>query len=136
MTRVEAIVFPDAAAALIEYLTEEFAARGETASVHRSVPKTRPARFVTVYRVGGTRRGVVLDMPREAVDAWAPTPEDAHDLLMLARALIGAVEGRTIGGVQFGRVTEAGGPIDLPDPDSEQARWTYQPELAVRGRAI
>lgn len=136
MTRVEAIVFPDAAAALIEYLTEEFAARGETASVHRSVPDPRPTRFVTVYRVGGTRRGVVLDMPREAVDAWAETPEDAHDLLMLARALIGAVEGRTVAGVQFGRVTEAGGPIDLPDPESEQARWTYQPELAVRGRAI
>lgn len=136
MSRVEAIVFPDAAAALIEYLGEEFAARGETATVHRAVPDPRPPRFVTVYRIGGVRRGIVQDVPREAVDAWAETPEAAHDLLMLARALIGAVQGRTVAGVQFGRVTEAGGPVDLPDPESEQPRWSYQPELAVRGRAI
>lgn len=136
MIRTEAIVFPDAAAALITYLTGELAARGDTATVHRSVPMTRPARFLTVYRIGGVRQGVVVDVPRFAVDGWDETPEGAHDLLMLARALIGATEGRTIGGVQVYRVTEVGGPIDLPDPESEQARWSYQPELAVRGHAI
>lgn len=136
MSRVEPIMFPDAGAALIEYLNEELAARGDTATVHRSVPDPRPARFLTVYRIGGTRRGVVLDVPRYAVDGWDSTPEGAHDLLMTARALIGAAEGRTLAGVQFYRVTEVGGPIDLPDPASEQARWSYQPELAVRGHAI
>lgn len=136
MSRTEAILFPDAVAALIAYLTEEFTARGETAEVGRDVQKPRPGRAVALYRVGGTRRGVVVDQPRLVVDAWGETPEDAHDLLMLARALIAAVEGRTVAGVQFYRVAESGGPVDSPDPESDQARWSYQPELAVRGHAI
>jgi len=130
------VAFPDVEALLVEYLTTEFTARSETASVHTQAPDPRPDRFVLVPRAGGPSRNLVVDAPTIAVECWAATPGAAYDLCRLTRALIGALAGQVVGGVMFYAVGEFAGPQKLPDPDSNQARYIYTPTLTCRGTAI
>ena len=132
----EAIAFPDVEALLVTYLTAALAARGDTATVHVSVPTERPARFVLVPRVGGPRRNAFVDAATIAVECWAGTPGQAHDLCRLVRALLSAAAGTVVGGVPVYRVDEAAGPANLPDPLSQQARYILTVSVAVRGAAI
>lgn len=130
------IAFPDVEQLVVDYLTEQYAARSETAIVHTQTPNPRPQRFTLVPRVGGPARNVVVDQPTLAVECWAPTTGAAHDLCQLTRALIGALAGQTISGVMFYSVSEFAGPQQLPDPDSNQARYIYTPSLTCRGVPI
>ena len=130
------IAFPDVVALLVSYLTAGFADRSETATVHTQVPNPRPAKFVLVPRVGGPARNVVVDSPTIGVECWAATPGQAHDLAQLTRALIRALPGQSVSGVMFYSVAEFAGPQQLPDPDSNQARYIYTPSLTCRGASI
>jgi len=133
----EAIAFPDVEDALQQYLTTELAARGDTATAHVRVPHPRPARFATVARVGGPRRSLIVDDATVAVECWATTPGQAHDLIQLVRALIHAAQATTLdSGVQVYRVQEFAGPAHLPDPVSDQARYTMTFSVQTRGTAI
>lgn len=132
----EVIAFPDIEDLLQQYLTAALAARGDTATVHISVPTTRPDRFVLVPRVGGIRQNLVVDAATIGVECWASTPGQAFGLVRLVRALLGSAAGTVVGGVQVYRVTEAGGPANLPDPLSQHARYILTVEVAVRGAAI
>ena len=49
--------------------------------VHGDVPADRPAFFVTVERTGGESGRVCYDYPVVAVQCWAPTREQAADLM-------------------------------------------------------
>lgn len=133
---VPAVLFPDAAAILIDYLRGLLAARGDSAPVGQKTPNPRPARFVTIHRVGGPRRSIVADAPLLAVECWATTDPDAHDLAQLARALLHTARGRSLDGVAVYRIAEAGGPVNLPDPLSQQSRYTFTLEVALRGAAL
>ena len=52
--------------------------------VHGDVPAERPAFFVTVERTGGPSHNVCYDYPVVAVQCWAPTREQAADLMVSA----------------------------------------------------
>lgn len=125
----ELVVFPDAVAIACTYLTDELAGTAATSRV----PFTRPDEFVTVRRVGGVRRNLVVDEATLAVEAWAATDEDAHDLAQRCRALLHALPGQSVNGSFVYRVDEVGGPASLPDPDSDQPRYTFTAALAARG---
>lgn len=133
---MQPVVFADVEALLVDYLTTQFAARSETATVHTRVPNPRPSRFVLVPRVGGTTRNVVVDTPTIGVECWAATPGAAYELCSLTRALIGALPGQVLDGVMFYSIGEFAGPQQLPDPDSNQARYIYTPTLTCRGTSI
>lgn len=129
----ELIVFPDAVAALVDHLSAVLA----PTEAHTEVPSPRPANFVTLRRVGGVRRSLVVDEPSIAVEAWGPNEGAATDLAQLARAVIHAAVGASFPNVgTIYRVVEFAGPASLPDPDSDQARVTFTVAVSVRGRAV
>lgn len=129
----EPILFPDAEDLLVDYLTAELTARGITATVHTEVPNPRPTAFVLVPRVGGTRRNFVVDAPTIGFEVWGDTAKDAADLGQIVRALVNALLGRSINGVQCYRVDELVGLTNFPDGVSAQSRYIFTTTLAFRG---
>lgn len=133
---MERILFPDAAATVIGALNAELPDFGLTGVPVRSrVPNPRPSRFVVVYRTGGPRDGIVIDQAQLTVEAWASNDADAHDLAMAARAILQGLEGRVVGGVVVGSIAEFSGPANLPDPTSDQSRFTWSTSVQIRGTA-
>jgi acetylornithine deacetylase/succinyl-diaminopimelate desuccinylase-like protein len=123
------IIFPDAVAAACAHLRSEL---GGTVVVS-DVPTVRPVEFVSVERVGGVARNLVVDEASLVVDCWAARKQDAHDLAQRCRALLHAAVGTTLSGVMVYRCDELGGPANLPDPLSSQPRYSFSVALAVRG---
>ena len=130
----EVIVFPDIVMALCTWLRTELAARGPAIPVGTDVPKPRPDKFVTLRRVGGVTRNLVTDSATVSFEAWAPAEEDAHDLAQLVRALVLASPRST--SLTVYRVDEFAGPASLPDPDSDQPRFTFTAAVSYRGAAV
>lgn len=124
----ELIVFPDTGAILIDYLVEVL-----DVPVVSKIPADRPGAFVRVRRTGGPLRNIVTDEPTITVDCWADDEGDAHDLAQLVRAHLHALPGQMLDDVPVYRVTEFAGPADLPDPLSDQPRFTQTFAVAVRG---
>jgi metal-dependent amidase/aminoacylase/carboxypeptidase family protein len=133
---VERILFPDAAAAVIGALNTQLPALGFTSVPVRSrVPNPRPSRFVLVFRTGGPRANVVTDSAQLTIEAWAASDVDAHDLAQAARAVLIGMEGAVTGGVTVYGIDEFSGPAFLPDPESDQSRYTWTASVNVRGVA-
>lgn len=133
---MERILFPDAAAAVIGALNAQLPALGFTGVPVRSrVPSTRPARFVLVFRTGGPRASVVTDAAQLTIEAWASNDADAHDLAQAARAIVIGLEGTVTGGVSVYGINEFSGPAYLPDPASDQSRFTWTTSVTTRGVA-
>lgn len=133
---MERILFPDAAATVIGALNTQLPAFGFTAVPVRSrVPAQRPARFVRVFRTGGPRANIVTDGAQLTVEAWSTSDVEAHDLAQAARAIVGGLEGTVTGGVTVCTVDEFSGPAFLPDPTSDQSRFTWTTSVNVRGVA-
>jgi len=128
---MDTIVFGDIVATIVTHLDTLL-----SVPVNNRVPNPRPAAFVLVSRVGGTRETMVSDAPMLTVEAWAQTPEAAHDLIQAARAHIYAMTYGQFAGVQIYRVTEAGGPAALPDPLSDQPRYSMTVQVSYRGQVI
>lgn len=128
MTAPEVIVFPDATKLLIDYLNAELGI-----PVHHEIPKPRPTAFLTVRRVGGVRQTLVSDNPMVVFEAWSNSHEDAHSIAQAARALVHAARGQVLDGVAVYGIVEISGPADLPDPLSNQPRFTFTLTVAVRG---
>ena len=125
---IPAITFPDAVATVIGYLTGEI-----TAPVYKRVPLSRPGRFVTVARTGGVVSGFVIDNAQLSIDCWANRDDDLADLTAEVRGLVLAMHGAVHDGAQVYRVTESGGPADLPDPVSEMPRMRWTVQVQFRG---
>lgn len=135
----ETLVAPDAVALSIAWLAQELPDMPDQTpvTVTRAVPNPRPPTFVTVRLIGGEGRNgsnVPLDRPQVAIEAWAQTPAQAHDLAQNARAVMHAARGVVHAGTQVYRVEEMGAPVDLPDPLSHQPRVTFSLLLTVRIR--
>lgn len=128
----DAVLFGDAERLLADWL------RGEIdAPVSNKVPNPRPPRFVTVRRHGGPRANVVTDAPQIGVEVWGESDADAHDLAQVARsALLYQLRGQVIDGHTVYRVTEIGGPGNLPDPVSNQPRYVFELQVFIRGKAV
>lgn len=129
---VERILFPDAASAVITALNAQLAALGFSGvGVYSRVPAVRPSQFVLVFRTGGARDSLVIDGAQLTFEAWAANDEDAHDLAQAVRAIvIGLEHSASAYGIE-----ELAGPANLPDPTSNQSRFTFSSVVNVRGVA-
>lgn len=133
---MQRILFPDVPAAVIGALNAQLPAVGFAGVPVRSrVPSTRPARFVLIRRTGGPRVNIVTDAAQLTIEAWAASDADAHDLAQACRAILIGLEGTVTGGVTLYGVNEFSGPAYLPDPESDQARYTWSASVNARGVA-
>ncbi|MFD0078233.1 hypothetical protein ACFVIY_38030 [Streptomyces sp. NPDC127166] len=128
------MLMPDAVAVTAGYLRVALAARGVTVPVGSRVPSPRPPRFVRIERIGGPANTIVTDRPRLDVHCWGSSEEDAHDLMQLCRALLGAARGSYGGTVLARPVT--GGPQFLPDAETGAARYAFTLDITMRGQAL
>jgi hypothetical protein len=126
---MEAIKFPDVEALLVVYLNGLLAE-----PVSTKVPSPRPATFVRIIRTGGFTTGLVTDEALITFEAWAATEPAAQDLAQRVRAYLRAVD--VVDGVQFYGPINPTGPVNLPDPATQQARYTGLVSVGVRGSAI
>jgi len=132
---MQVIVFPDVEDLVRAHLAAELPNHGQAASVYVTIPNPRPDRFVTVPRVGGPTRNVVVDMPTLSVSSWGATPKQAHDLAQVVRGLINALPGQVLDGYPVYRVSEMTGPANLPDSVSGQPRYLQAFSVCIRGQA-
>ena len=134
---VEVIVYPDVEAVVVSYLNAEFVSRSESARASTKVPNPRPTKFLRVQRTGGVG-DFVVDRAQLTIEAWANKATDAIALMQLVRGLMHAIDQVTYSGstYQFYAPQEFSGPANLPDPDSEQERYTETFSVGVRGSAI
>ncbi len=130
------ILFPDPVETAIAYLTDLLPDYGETCPVVKQTPSPRPARFVQVFRTGGPRHNLVVDGAQLTVECWADNDAAAADLASLVRACLHAVRSDIVGTVTFYKIDELAGPVDLPDPESNQARMTWSVIAFVRGHDL
>jgi hypothetical protein len=121
------IVFADATVVVVQGLDA-----GLADPVLPRVPNPRPAAFYTVRRVGGPRRNIVTDSPTITVESWGGSDEDAADMAQLARAVLHDLLGTVVDGVLVCKVDEFSGPVNLPDPLSDQPRYTQTFSVALR----
>lgn len=133
----EIITFPDTVHALCGFVRTKLDEYGPAVPVGVLVPNPRPSTFVTLQRVGGIRRNLVVDEPSIAVEAWAASEAAAYDLAALVRGIVYSAAGQPVGDVgTIYSVNEVGGLTSLPDPTSAQHRYTFTVAVAVRGAAI
>ncbi|MFJ8760845.1 hypothetical protein [Streptomyces cyaneofuscatus] len=128
------VLMPDAVAVITAYLRERLAAHGTPVPVASHVPNPRPARFVRVERIGGAATSPVTDRPRLDIEAWGADEGDAHDLVQLCRAVLGAARGRYQATTLARPAT--GGPQWLPDKESGQPRYVFTFDVTLRGTAL
>lgn len=129
----ELVVFPDAVTMVVTALGAEVP---PDVAVHGMVPTERPLKFVTVERVGGIERDVVVDQPMLSIGAWAQESTQAYDIAALCRAVVKRMVGHIWAGSMVYSVDEVGGMQNNPDPVSDQPRYTWTVQLTVRGSAI
>jgi hypothetical protein len=129
------IAFDDIEVALADHLASELAARGISAPVRIEVPATRPAEFVRLTRVGGSRSNLITDRPRIVAECWSELGIAAAALASTVRALINAVAPGYAGAVWVDRVVDVGMSF-LPDPDTGIPRYVVTAELHIRGHTL
>lgn len=128
------VEMPDAVAVVISLLRARLVARGIDVPVGTRVPSPRPPRLVRMERIGGTQPSPVTDRPRLDVECWGADEGDAHDLMQVCRALLGAARGRHGETTLYRPAT--GGPQWLPDKETGAARYAFTFDVTMRGRAL
>lgn len=123
------VFFPDAVGLVIDYLRTALPGT----LVYSRVPESRPAEFIRVRRIGGQRRGLILDRPRIDIQCWSDTEEGAEALMSTARAHALVMAGRR-GETTVYDLAEVGGPQWLPDDVSGTPRYAFAIEFSARGR--
>lgn len=128
---MELITFPDAEATVLAGIALVLS----DVDMVDTVPtgRTSDDTFLLCRRVGGPNRDLVVDDASVTLEGWAPSREEAHDLIQDARAALHALEGTTVDGVEVYRVQEFAGPAYLPDPDSTHPRYTLTASVSLRG---
>jgi hypothetical protein len=91
-------------------------------------------RFCVAHRAGGPFVWPVVDNPTVIFDVYGPTEAAAHDFAQKIRALVWSRYGKRLGtsGVQVYRVDEFGGPAYLPDPETDEPRFTWTASIQHR----
>lgn len=107
-----------------------------------TVVKNRPnpvqGKVVVVRRSGGSPGDMVTDPAWLTIECFAPTDLECSQLAHLTWALIRAMAGEVIDGVQCYRVQTLGGPADMPltDPGEKQRhRYVMSAQVTFRTRA-
>lgn len=138
-----AVIMPNAEKVLVAFFEAAFAELDgfDDLEVWSRIPDPRPDRWLLVRRVGGGRRDQICDNPMMAIEAWSgskaePRPSDAHDVCQTALALLHGARGQAIAGTTLSRIEDVAGPANLPDPTSEQPRYTTTVSVVLRGTAL
>ena len=130
---VEILRTPDGVAVVVAFLKAQFTAHGETAGVGSKIRDPRPAKFVKVRLLGGTRSDVVRYAPMLVFECWAADEITAHDLGSLTEALVNAMPDLYDGCT---KVTEIGGLYDQPDPDSGTPRAIFSKQIYLTSSVL
>lgn len=126
-------LFPDAAERIADAIqVRHRAAFASQLVTTNRTPNPRPAEFVKVIGVGGVRRDLVTDVPTLAVEAWASSRSRASALAQEVRAIVHSLAGATFAGYSIQDVAEYAGPGDLPDPLSDQSRYSATYAVSIR----
>lgn len=130
------ISFPLIETVVVDYLNGWFPALSgyETVSASDRVPSPRPARFVRVRAVGGAEVDIITSGPSFTVEAYGADAEEASALAEVCRSLLefaGRSGSMGAAAVRFVRVFAL--PSNLPDPITDQARYTSTYQAGVRG---
>jgi len=134
----EVIVFPDAAALTIDYLMAQLAARSIDATVGSRIPSPINDTFVRVFRTGGLANEATAFLTEQVqltFEIYSLKAETAHDVAMLCRGLVHAMQGTVQDTVTVYGVDEFSGPQEFPDPLTEKPRWVFTLQVSVRGAA-
>lgn len=124
----EIVVFPDVEALVVSVLNTAFPTRGEaTLKASTRVPNPRPAEFVKVLAGGGLDETKVSEAALITIEGWAKTEARAFAICELARAILRSQDGdiRGVRGFSY--------PQNLPDPVSDQVRYTSTGDVRVWG---
>lgn len=131
----ELIVQPDAefiVATALSIKVSELLGRQVPGAI--DIPRTRPAEFIRVLRVGGSRRNVSTWVPTLAVESWAQRKSEAWEIAQLVDSLMYWFT--EIAGHAVYDVTEFAGPGNLPDPLTDQARYTATYAVPIRAQQV
>jgi hypothetical protein len=123
------VIFPDVEALLVEILNDGFDDLDEQIKASTRVPNPRPAEFVKVLVSGGIDETMVTDSVLVTIEGWAKTEPRARQICELARAILRSQDGEIRGVRGFGY------PQNLPDPVSDQVRYTSTGDVRVWGAA-
>jgi hypothetical protein len=90
-----------------------------------------------VRRTGGpASEWVVTEWAQVTLEAWGSSQKQASDLAATVRAIVRAMPGQTLSGIAVYKIDEFSGPANLPDPESNQARYTWTVSMHVRAEAV
>jgi hypothetical protein len=132
----ELIVFADPEQVLVDHLTAGLDQLPEFAGVKASgrTPSPRPSRYVRVQVVGGTQTDLISDVPTLVVEAYAALDTTAARLASICRALL-EQGGRAgyLASTPCRGVDVVSRPQNLPDPLTEQTRYTATYAVSLRG---
>ena len=128
----EFLASPDVESVVRSYLQTSL---GATPKVVTNVPKTRPASFVRIIAAGGRgRRSLVLSDHNMIFEAWAASETAAATLAYRLEAyMLGANQVASSG---IYHTSSFGSPVNLPDPDSGQHRYTFTLQVTTRSSAL
>lgn len=132
--------FADVEQLLIDHLFPGFEDDDpEKPVVGTKIPNPRPDAFYRVQRTGGVRRTRFTDAPIVVLESWGSDEAEAIEMAETGRTAMANLQGESLEGAtpddihQVYDVTESSGLINLPDPLSDQARYTQTFELHIRG---
>lgn len=141
MTSTETIVFPDAVAVAIRYLSAALVAGGDS-ETHVGAHAADTDRFIIVSLAGTEKVNLVMQRSIVRFECWAGdgpfAQENSQDLGQLARALLVAMGGTVQAGATIYRVTDPAllsGLENSPDPISGKDRYTFHLAISMRGGA-
>lgn len=132
----ELITFPDADEVLWTFLDTQLQTDADYAGVHAAglIPKARPSRLVRVRLGGGTEVDVITTQPTVFVESYAAKFEDAKKLAGFCHAqILRAGRDGWFGSIATRGVDVISRPQDLPDPLTDQARFTATYAVMLRG---
>lgn len=130
----EIIVHGDAELILKVGLTAGMEMLGDPVPVVLSIGTKRPPEFLRVILSGGAERNIVTDVPTIIIEAWAARAGRALEMAQKARGLMHWFT--DINGVALYDVSEFAGPGNLPDPLSDQARYTATYSVPMRSATV
>lgn len=129
------VLFRNAVVVTARFLRARFDDDGlDDVPIVRRVPDPRPSRFVLIRRVGGIRQTLVSDAATLVFECWGDDEDQAHDLAQLVRMWVLDIGGYVDDEGPVYRATELAGPGRLPDPLSDQERYTFTASVHLRGR--
>lgn len=134
---MQSALFGDTEDILINHLASNLRAiRGADVPVGTRIPNPRPPEFVRILLAGGQMRNQVTAAPSVTVEGWADGEYEAIRLVQTCLATFQAVENTVLGAVHIGTVDVIGLPVNLPDPDSAQARYTFTISVELSYQSI